>query len=472
MPEYLDPVLTPEDVASSNVLPVPRGYDAVPDLQAGAAQRQHDNPIPTPFGYDAVPKLSSSNFVPERAPYATPHPAADASLGVSAGPPPPGPSYDYAQPKDALSGAAYGYGAYSKPADALSGAAYAYAQPKDLLSSAADGYAKPKLGQGKSGNMYSRPKDLANPAAPIGNPAAPINAAASAPAAPPVAPAHAMPRLELGTANPDQGIVDATRNQMFPKTAGSQFRTKGMADSDSHYQHEAHTASFRGKGPMGNVFTKYWNDAEQDAHKLGADKASGTLGFLNSGQQMNTIGATGQGTWNGEGKDKYIYTMDGAGAMRAVDPADKNEWARKDMPGLAAPATTNADKQVGLVNHSSTVRGKDVAAAGDMTVRDGRLETLSNVSGHYRPDVGMLHQAAHMIGTKGAMRNDTTIDMERGPEGRMQTNALQFLGASQGQEEIARDAFGTKKASDQVAETAGHKADLMSELRRRVPKID
>lgn len=438
MPEYDEPVLTngPGPSAYANPLPIPHGYDAVPELPvASPAQHAYDNPLPIPHGYDVVPELPSTNFVPPRAPYATPHPSAGASLGI--GPPLAG-AYDYAQPP------------------AASGGAYDYVQPA--------------LGTGPSGNTYSRAKGLSNPAAPIGNPAAPINAAVAAPAAPPIAPAHPMPRLELGVSNPDQAIVDATRNRMFPKTKDTAFRTKGMADGDGHYQHEATTAAFRGKGPLGNIFTKYWNDAEQDAHQIGADKESGSLGFLGSDTQMNTIGATGEGTWNGEGKDKFIYTMDGKGAMRAVDPAARNEWARMDMPGLAAPATDRGDKQLGLVNHSSTVRGKDVAAAGDMTVRDGRLETLSNISGHYRPDVGMLHQAAHTIGTKGAMHNDTQIDMERGPEGRHQTSALKFLGASMGQEDIAQSAFGTRKATEQTEATAANKADLMQEIRDRVPK--
>ena len=276
----------------------------------------------------------------------------------------------------------------------------------------------------------------------------------------------AAPRL--GEENPHQANVDATRNTSGVHASGQ--RIKGMQDPHGHYQHETETAGFRGgPGAYGNFYTHYWDGAEQAAHQVGSDPSTGKLGFVQSGRTMETRGASGAGTAQvrdretgqmvPSGRGKHIYTMDGTGALRATDPAA--EMQRKPMPGT--DGSTNATTQLGFVNHSSTVQGGNVAAAGDMAVEDGRLSLLSNASGHYRPDVGMLHQAAHRIGEMGAMNVDTRIEMAGIGA---QTDALTFLGASHGQEDIARDAFGSLENVAEVEQTAARKRAVMAQIKQ------
>lgn len=288
------------------------------------------------------------------------------------------------------------------------------------------------------------------------------------------------PVTRLGDLNPDQDRVRETLNQVYPSYTPSPRekgpdgrpvqatpRMKGMVDPHGHgYETESTTAEFRRNedgtfGGWGNIFTHYWDQDEQTAHRVGADAETGLMNL--GGQRLNTVGATGQGTQKitdpatGEerlaGKDRFIYALDEHGAMRAVDP-----WAeriKRAMPWKEFDPTKKEDTQVGLINHSSMVRGNRVAAAGDMRVEDGQLTELTNISGHYRSDVGMLHQAAMHIGASGAMRNDTNIRMMRTEKGindqgeevdenvLSDVTALTFLAASQGQEEIARNVFGT-----------------------------
>ncbi len=56
---------------------------------------------------------------------------------------------------------------------------------------------------------------------------------------------------------------------------------------------------------------------------------------------------------------------------------------------------------VGNRHHSSLLAGEDVAAAGEMSVTDGRLKYLSNKSGHYTPDVMRLLQALAELDDNG-----------------------------------------------------------------------
>jgi hypothetical protein len=52
---------------------------------------------------------------------------------------------------------------------------------------------------------------------------------------------------------------------------------------------------------------------------------------------------------------------------------------------------------VGVVHHSSFLAGGAVAAAGEISVQNGALQLVTNVSGHYRPGPMFLWQAVKQI---------------------------------------------------------------------------
>lgn len=56
---------------------------------------------------------------------------------------------------------------------------------------------------------------------------------------------------------------------------------------------------------------------------------------------------------------------------------------------------------VGKFHHSSFLAGKPVAAAGEISVKDGIIESVSRKSGHYWPDEDHLAQFMEELGDQG-----------------------------------------------------------------------
>lgn len=58
-------------------------------------------------------------------------------------------------------------------------------------------------------------------------------------------------------------------------------------------------------------------------------------------------------------------------------------------------------QEVGRFHHSSFLDGQPVAAAGEMEVRNGELVGITDKSGHYKPDPGLLQQAMGKMKQQG-----------------------------------------------------------------------
>jgi hypothetical protein len=80
----------------------------------------------------------------------------------------------------------------------------------------------------------------------------------------------------------------------------------------------------------------------------------------------------------------------------------------------ARDAAGNPTKQKQHVFHSSPLSGKDVTAAGAIDVKDGEITRVSNISGHYKPEIAEMLQFLEGLLRKGAL-----LDKEwAGPDGR------------------------------------------------------
>jgi hypothetical protein len=60
-----------------------------------------------------------------------------------------------------------------------------------------------------------------------------------------------------------------------------------------------------------------------------------------------------------------------------------------------------ASHSLGHRHHSSLLAGQAVAGAGELRVRDGRLEWISNKSGHFRPDHFLFVQTVELLAGRG-----------------------------------------------------------------------
>jgi hypothetical protein len=204
-----------------------------------------------------------------------------------------------------------------------------------------------------------------------------------------------------------------------------------------------HGPDFVGPLPQGaaraqfsEIKTRYFDEAEQQASTVRAK--DGRL-VDPKGQLVDTTAATGIGTFMAGGAGKHIYAMGEDNEMRAVDPWAAHRETRldggTDDPGTAVPHALE------LVNHSSLIAGDRAAAAGEITAEKGKLQQVSDQSGHYRPDNPMLHQAVKHFADEGIDMHDVAVKMVGKKQGKAPTIAsarefMKYAGSADAQKEI------------------------------------
>jgi hypothetical protein len=63
----------------------------------------------------------------------------------------------------------------------------------------------------------------------------------------------------------------------------------------------------------------------------------------------------------------------------------------------------------GASSHADLAGGSDVVSAGEITVKDGKIIEMNNNSGHYKPPVSALYNAANELYNMGAATSETII---------------------------------------------------------------
>jgi hypothetical protein len=109
---------------------------------------------------------------------------------------------------------------------------------------------------------------------------------------------------------------------------------------------------------------------------------------------MDTTDVTTQAGLAGSKPERMIYTMDAQGEMRLADPHAEQE----SMPGER-------------FHHSSLAGGAAIAGAGEMKVREGVVEAVSDKSGHYQPDFGMTTQVDQSLQAGGVDTSRVTYEL-------------------------------------------------------------
>lgn len=64
---------------------------------------------------------------------------------------------------------------------------------------------------------------------------------------------------------------------------------------------------------------------------------------------------------------------------------------------------------VGRVHHSSLAQGRAVAAAGELTLVDGRIMEINNHSGHYRPPAWLNRQVIEYLRSQGVEISESAV---------------------------------------------------------------
>ncbi len=93
------------------------------------------------------------------------------------------------------------------------------------------------------------------------------------------------------------------------------------------------------------------------------------------------------GSFWSQGEERSIFVMDGKGNLYASDA-----------------------QEVGRLHHSSFLAGQPVAGAGEITVRSGEIEYMSDRSGHYTPPGECLDQVREYLRKEGVSLDRATVD--------------------------------------------------------------
>jgi hypothetical protein len=147
---------------------------------------------------------------------------------------------------------------------------------------------------------------------------------------------------------------------------------------------------------VSSVSTRYMGEREQHYREIEVQQGR----LMQNGSAYDTSAATGLGTQLASGGGKHIFSMTPEGTMRGVDP-----WAAKHVT-----PKPDGSSNLAFVNHSSLVAGGAVASAGELTVRNGQLQQISDASGHYKTTGTMMRQALEQFGEQGVHTGVSSLD--------------------------------------------------------------
>jgi len=146
------------------------------------------------------------------------------------------------------------------------------------------------------------------------------------------------------------------------------------------------------KANSDQVTTRMFTDDERENSKVDI-----IGGELVGGERFDAHGAAAGGTLPlGAGAREFVMGRDG------------------QMHQFAPKQTKENDKQVNT-HHSSVLRGEEVAGAGKMETENGKIKTISNASGHYKPGIAQMVQTLEILLKQGVFLNQEWTD-ENGDE--------------------------------------------------------
>ncbi|MEJ2856865.1 MULTISPECIES: hypothetical protein [unclassified Saccharothrix] len=152
-----------------------------------------------------------------------------------------------------------------------------------------------------------------------------------------------------------------------PHTTPRYNRQKPMLDKYKHETDPNHPAN-----PFPGRSVRRLNDAEREAHRVFID-GQGNLRRARDGSLYDT--QQGTSAWGG---GRAIFVMDGRGNIYA---------SNHHAPGQ--------------FHHSSLAGGHPVAAAGELSVSNGRVQYATAASGHYQPGPEHMANLAQEFGRNG-----------------------------------------------------------------------
>src|SRR3954451_15950098 len=166
-----------------------------------------------------------------------------------------------------------------------------------------------------------------------------------------------------------------------PKYAGEQLPGNtvwaGQPRSQTHYPDQPTASDEYGVAVQGGRLT-IPGEVDQEGNPVYLDTTDGA----------GNIGLVGTKS------ERMIYTMDTAGEVRAGDAATEQAL----HPGER-------------FHHSSLSGGQNVAGAGEIKVREGTVEAVSDRSGHFEPDLALTRQVGERLAAGGVDTSQGTFEL-------------------------------------------------------------
>jgi hypothetical protein len=122
---------------------------------------------------------------------------------------------------------------------------------------------------------------------------------------------------------------------------------------------------------------------------------------MQGGAALDTHGILPQ--FNKDKSHRHMFTMTGSGQFHSAGVRQ----------GFA---------EHGRVHHTTMTAGGETAAAGELQVSQGRLEAISDASGHYRPGAAQTYQALKHMGSQGVDLSATNVELSGKGEGQRALN--------------------------------------------------
>ncbi|MEW5856886.1 MAG: hypothetical protein AB1861_05835 [Cyanobacteriota bacterium] len=179
----------------------------------------------------------------------------------------------------------------------------------------------------------------------------------------------------LGLENQEQNSPEAEANQPSSQGQEGTFVTTPLHDR------------YKGEGEEGG--STYYPDT-LDPYKLSISEGN----LMQDGEKLDTTKSKRLYKTEGSKDGRFIYTMDSEGEFTAGD--EKAERLEQDKN----------------FHHSSLRQGDEVAGAGELQVRDGKVEVISDRSGHYQPPTALTHQVAKSLESKGVEMERVGVELE------------------------------------------------------------
>lgn len=136
-------------------------------------------------------------------------------------------------------------------------------------------------------------------------------------------------------------------------------------------------------GPMGFPGVTYLDEAAREAYRITIDDG---LVYDAQGRLFDT--SEGVSAFVGGEEGRAIFVMDKHGNLYA-----------------------STQHEAGRFHHSSFFAGGEVASAGELVVRDGRIELLTDRSGHYMPPRARTLQVLEQLASQGVVLDPARIDL-------------------------------------------------------------